>query len=345
MTVGEPIDLDSADALARIDPRDALADVEGAAAQWRAAAADADDVLAPLDLVDQVLICGMGGSGIVADVVAAVAAPSYDLPVATHKGPGLPGWVGGATLVVAVSHSGNTAETLDAARTAADRGCPLIGVTSGGRLAELCDEVGATVLDAPPGGQPRHSTGSLLVPVLTALELDDEIDVAIDRLAAIAEACGRDVPTGDNPAKQLALRLAAADSGIPALYGTTGVGAVAAYRMRCQLAENAKMRSSHQALPELAHNEVVAWSDTATAGAVLWLLEDPASARQVEVLNELFADRFAWHEVVPADGAGPLERYASLVGYLDLVSVYTAIARGIDPSPIGPITQMKEALA
>ena len=341
----ETVDLDDMDALSGIDPVDALGDVEAAAQQWADARARSEGVLAPLDLVDQVVVCGMGGSGIVADVVQAVAAPGYDLPVFTHKGPGLPAWVGGSTLVVAVSYSGNTSETLDATRVALERGAPVIGITSGGQLAELLDDADQTVVDVPGGGQPRHSTGSLLVPVLVALELDRDLDAAIDRLGAIAERNRRDVPTVDNTAKQLAVRLAAADAGIPALYGTRGIGEVAAYRMRCQLAENAEMRSTHHGLPELCHNEVVAWADTATAGAVLWLAEDPAEQRRIDVLRDLFADRFAWEEQITAEGDGPLERFASLTGLLDLASVYTAIARRIDPTPVDPITEMKEALA
>lgn len=337
-------DLDDLAAIADVDPRDALADVEGAADQWRAAADAAEGLLAPLDLVDQVVVCGMGGSGIVADVVRAVADRRFDLPVVAHKAPGLPAWVGGSTLVVAVSFSGNTAETLASARTALDRGAPMIGVTSGGQLADLLDDAAQTVVTVEGGGQPRHSTGKLLMPVLTALELADEIDVAIDRLAAVAAANARTVPTADNPAKQLALRLASA-TGVPAIHGTPGVGEVAAYRLRCQLAENAKMRSVHAGLPELCHNDIVGWSDPATAGPVLWLAEDPAQDRRVAVLRELFADRFEWDAMLPVEGTGPLERFASMTGFVDLVSVYTALARGTDPTPVTPIDQMKAALA
>lgn len=339
------MDLDDDARQAEVDTADALADVEQAPAQWRAALEAGQDVRAPLDLVDHVVVCGMGGSGIVADVVAAVAAPRYDLPVVPRKSPGLPAWVGGATLVVAVSYSGNTAETLASAEEALDRGAPVLGITSGGRLAELLEDAGQPlVLVDDPGRPPRHSTGALLVPVLQALELDGDLDDAIARLEGITVACHRDVPSADNPAKQLALRLAGADTGVPSLYGTAGIGEVAAYRLRCQLAENAKMRASHHAVPELCHNESVAWDDTSTAGGVLWICEDPAEQARVDVLRDLFDDHFAWAEGVTAEGASPLERYASLVGLLDLVSVHTAIARGVDPTPIAPIDRIKAAL-
>lgn len=345
MSTGGSVDLDDLDALAAADPDDALGAVERAADQWEAAAADAGDVRAPLDLVDHVVVTGMGGSGIVADVVAAIASRSSDLPVVAVKQPGLPAWVGGATLVVAVSHSGNTAETIAAVEAAMDRGSPLLGVTSGGRLGELLDDAGHAVVRVPGGGQPRHSTGSLLVPVLAALELDDEVPAAIARLREVAARCGREVPTADNPAKQLALRLAAADTGVPVVYGGQGVAEVAAYRMRCQLAENAEMRASHHGLPELCHNEVVGWADPSTAGAALWLVADEAAGRRVALLRELFPDAFAWDEVITAEGDGPLEAYASLTGMLDLASVHTAIAREVDPTPVEPIARMKEALA
>lgn len=339
------VDLDEVEGYARIDPADALRDVEQAANQWATARAAAEGVLAPLDLVDQVVVCGMGGSGIVADVVVALADASYDLPVIGCKSPRLPVWAGASTLVVAVSYSGDTAETLAAVTTALDRGSPVIGVTSGGRLEALLDDHDQTVVGVPGGGQPRHSTGSLLVPVLTALELDVGLDAAIDRLADVAGRSGRSAETATNPAKQLALRLAGPDTNIPAVYGTDGVGAVAAYRLRCQLAENAKMRATHHTIPEANHNEVVGWDDLATRGGVVWITEDPLHHRRVEVLQELFADAFVWQSTVAAEGEGPLERYASLVGMLDLASVYTALARGIDPTPVKPIDDLKAALA
>jgi glucose/mannose-6-phosphate isomerase len=347
--------LDAPQRFDAVDASDALGDVEGTALQWAAAAKVAVPALR-LEAFDRVCVLGMGGSGITGDALAAVAAERLLMPVVTHKGYGLPVWAGRGTLVVVVSYSGDTEETLSGAQVAADRGCPMLTVASGGALTELADTHALAHIAIPGGGMPRHNLGWLLVPVLRALELDAGLDEAVALLEALAREWGRDVPTAANPAKALAALVA--EGVMPVVYGGSPLTAVAAARAKAQFNENAKLPASHAAVPELCHNEVVGWEseegDPAShlpagcSAGVIWL-RDPAgehhrTALRIQLLEPLLAPSVAWQRSHTASGTSSLARLASLLLFVDLVSVYTALARGVDPTPIASITRLKQAL-
>lgn len=343
-------DLDRHWEFGEIDPADALGDLEASPGQW-AAAGELD--VRPLDLdgVEHVVLTGMGGSGIAADIVAELGAARSPVPLVVHKGYGLPAYVGARSLVAAVSCSGDTEETRLAAETALERGARVFAVARGGRLGELCHERGlpwARIVTTCP---PRHSVGMLVVPVLSALGMAADLPEALKALESVVERCNREVPVHDNPAKQLALRLA--DGGVPVVYGGQGLGAVAAYRLKCQLNENAKLPAMFGSLPEAGHNEVVGWQEpvpgVAGARGGLVLLRDPVGehppvGRILDAAAGLLAERFDWRWDLVAEGGAPLARLATLLLIGDFASVYAALALGRDPSPIVPIERLKAAL-
>ena len=344
------MNLDDAAAFATVDRRDALADVEGTAAQWRNARALPDVDLSTRG-TQLVLVTGMGGSGVTGDVLAALAAERSGPPVLVSKGYDVPAFVSTRTLLIAISHSGNTEETLAAVDRGLDRGAQLLAVTSGGALLEHARQIGAPAIVVPGGGQPRHSLGWLLVPLLRALGLDDGLDEAIDLLAELAVRWGRSVPTEENAAKHLGQRLAS--GGVPVILGGPGIAAVAAYRAKCQLNENAKLPAHTVVLPEADHNEVVGWQETSALTGSSGMLEvrdgvgneHPRVATRFRVTREILEPSLAWTEAIHAEGDSVLARMASLLLAVDLSSVYAALARDVDPSPIPHIDRLKAALA
>ena len=344
------MDLDAPAGYSACDTADALADVEATAQQWREAAAAAPEPL-DLDEVDTVVVSGMGGSGVAGDVLWALSLQDYPRPVVVHKGYGMPGFVARRTLVISFSHSGSTEETLSGFAEAGRRGAVRLAVTGGGPLAEQAASAGVRVAALPSGTRPpRHSLGSLLVPALVALGLDDGLDEALEVLDAVAAAQSRDVPTADNPAKQLAARIAGQGL-VPLAWGGRGIGAVAAYRLKCQLNENAKLPALYAELPEADHNDVVGWEQPSVLRGTTALIElrDPAGehpriARRLEITAELLAPSVAVHGVIESTGSSPLARMASLFLQGDLLSVYTALAADRDPTPIASIDRLKAAL-
>lgn len=344
------MDLDDLAAYATCDTADALGDVEATAQQWRDAARTAP---ARVDLggIDVVVVSGMGGSGIAGDVLWALSLADYPRPVVVHKGYGLPGFVGPRTLVVSFSHSGSTEETLSGFAEAGRRGAQRLVVTSGGPLAEQASAAGVPVAAVPGGTRPpRHSLGSLLVPALIALGLDDGLDEAIATLEAVAGAQGRTVPVADNAAKQVAAQIVSGGL-VPMAWGGRGLGAVAAYRLKCQFNENAKLPALHGELPEADHNDVVGWEQPSVLHGATALVEmrdkageHPRVAQRFDITTDLLGSPVVAHAVIEASGSSPLARMASLLLSADLLSVYTALAAGRNPTPIASIDRLKAAL-
>jgi glucose/mannose-6-phosphate isomerase len=343
--------LDDPRRLAAADPGDMLGQVAGAGDQARAAlrAASSASLVGPLPEV--VVVAGMGGSGVAGDVLAALAFASSAVPVLPVKGDRLPAFVGPGTLLIAVSYSGNTAETLSAVEQGLAAGARLVAVASGGALAELAQGRGAPVVAIEGGRMPRAALWSLVVPVCSAAEaagvlppLRDQVLAAADALDAEAAALGPAVATAANPAKRAALRLL---DRLPVVWGSGQLGAVAATRLRTQCNENAKVSVVSAPLPEADHNDVMGLEGGLGPGRELALLRDeagehPRDGRRIEaVLEALAVD----DPVVRLAGDGPaMARLARLTAFTDFTSTYLAIARGVDPTPIRTLDQLKAAL-
>jgi glucose/mannose-6-phosphate isomerase len=369
------IDLDDVGAVEGADPDEMLRAVASSAAQAREAVVRAAE--AGIGKVEEygrpraIVVVGMGGSGVAGEVLAAAVGPSCPVPVVGHRGYGLPGWVGAHDLVLAVSCSGVTAETLSATEEAARRGVPLAGVGAArSPLEELVARGRGPYVHVPGGRQPRASLWSLVVPLLMVadhLDLLGEplgVEAAAERLEAVAELChpARDLLV--NPAKELALALSGT---LPSVWGTSPLTGAVAYRFACQLNENAKSPATWGVLPEAAHNQVVAYDGAFGPGPVdifadpdldgppatglhQVLLRDPDrehpdTARRADVCAELAADRGVGVSQLNAEGLTRIERLASLIGLTDYASVYLALATGSDPTPVDAITTLKARLS
>jgi glucose/mannose-6-phosphate isomerase len=346
-----PAGLDDPAELRRRDPGGMLDEVARAGDQARAAlrAAQAAPLVGPLPEV--VVVAGMGGSGIAGDVLAALAFADSAVPVLTAKGDRLPAFVGPGTLLVAVSYSGDTAETLSAVEQGLAAGARLVAVTSGGTLAELAAGRGAPLVTVAGGRMPRAALWSLVVPVCSAAEaagvlppLTDQVLAAADALDEQAAALGPAVETAANPAKQAAQRLL---DRLPVVWGSGQLGAVAATRFRTQGNENAKVSVVSAPLPEANHNDVMGLEGGLGPDRELVLLRDPPGEhdrdpRRIQAaLQTLDAD-----PIVRLSGDGPgLARLARLTAFADFTTAYLGIARGVDPTPIQTLDQIKAALS
>jgi glucose/mannose-6-phosphate isomerase len=338
-----------------------LRQVASSAAQVREGARAAEEV----DLTEviaggrprAVVVTGMGGSGIAGDVLAAIAGPGCAVQVTTVHDYRLPGWVGAADLVIAVSCSGATEETLAAAGEAVRRGCHLLGVGSlGSPLAALAEQARAAFIPVKPTGMPRSMLWGLSVPLVVVasrlgiLDMPAEAyEAAAAELERVSHLCRPDSEAFVNPAKGLALELSGT---LPMIWGTSPLAGVAASRFACQLYENSKCPAIAGVLPEANHNQVVVFDGPFAPGPVpvrLVLLRDthehPQVARRREESAKLAAQRGIEVSELTAAGDLPLERLASLVQLIDYASVYLAIAGGIDPTPIEVIGELKARIA
>lgn len=346
--------LDDRQALARADPGDMLGVVAGSGRQLlEGLAAGRAAGVAPGADVRSVVLCGMGGSAVAGDLARSGLGGELAVPLVVVRGYGLPGFCGPGTLVVAVSHSGNTEETLAAYDDARRRGCRVVAVSAGGELARRARRDGVPHAAVPGAAlMPRSAVGHLAGAVLGILEaagVTSGVGPALERTAATLEALARELgperPADENEAKSLALWLL---GGTPLVWGSEGVAEGPALRWKTQLNENAKVPAFHAVLPELDHNEVEGWCQGAGAGYRVVVLRHPGehprvAARVEATLASLEGSGLAFR-AVHAVGHTPLEWVFSLVLEGDFVSTYLALARGVDPTPVPVLAALKERL-
>jgi glucose/mannose-6-phosphate isomerase len=346
--------LDKADTIARIDAGGMLALVGRMGAMVEEAWEAAADLPLTAQRPAAVAVCGMGGSGIGGDLLRSLLAPDAPVPVVTVKGERLPAFVGPGTLAFACSYSGNTGETLAAFGAAAEAGATPIAVTSGGALAEGARALGYPLVLVPGGLPPRSALPFLLMPMLRAasdagLSRIGEPDVreASALLNDLARMWAPGVPLADNLAKHLAVTMGGT---IPVIYAASPATEPAAQRWKTQLNENSKVFAAWNTFPELTHNETVGWEgvrggDPALSVVVLRDRQDPArSALMVEAVRDLLAGRAREVTEVWSRGEGLLARLFSLILLGDLASCYLAVLRGVDPTPVRSIEEVKARL-
>jgi glucose/mannose-6-phosphate isomerase len=316
-------------------------------------AAAATEGLPSHDSIENVVVLGMGGSGIAGDVCAAIAGPFMPVPVTVHKGFAPPQFVDEHTLVFAVSCSGNTEETLEAASMAAMAGSRVVAVSSGGELAALAGEWDAPHIAVPTSiPQPRAAIGALSIPLLVVLEsvglfpgAEQWISAAVAQLKIRRDQLVRD----GNDAAALARRLGRQ---MPLIYGGGDLGAVAALRWKAQFNENAKVAAFWNTIPELTHNEVCGWGQNGDVTRQIFRLinlrhdyEHPQIARRFALISEVVDEVVADIEEVRAEGEGALAQMFDLVLFGDFVSLHRAVQEGIDPGPVPVLTEIKTRLA
>jgi glucose/mannose-6-phosphate isomerase len=289
-----------------------------------------------------VVIAAMGGSAMGGELLRALVAGECPVPITRVRGFRIPHWAGPGTLVMCVSYSGETEETLACARQARSQGAGILIVGSGGTLISLAREWGVACAHVPNGvatGQPRAALGYLFGAMAGAfgasgLASSGIASQAAEGVEAVDRAAARD----------LGERLAPT---VPLIYGAGPIGAVA-YRWKTQLNENAKMHAFSHALPELAHNEIVGWEGAGMGRFAAVLLsdpgQDPAVRRSIEATAALVAADAELVQVVEGRGPTPAARAFSLVAHGDWVSYYAALARGVDPTPVQNIDVLKRAL-
>lgn len=302
--------------------------------------------------IASVVFCGMGGSAVAGDVLKQCFRERLGVPVDVNRSPVLPEFAGPHTLVVVSSYSGNTAETLAAFYEAAERGCRILAVTAGGMLGAECAARGLAAVPLPPGFQPRAALGHLTFAMLGALEsagllprLADDVQETVSALEAAAGRLGPETCVADNEAKQIAEWLG---NLVPVIWAAEGPGAVAAMRWKTQLNENGKVPAFNAAMSELDHNEVVGWVEPyGERFAVIGLRhaeEHPQLSARFPLSADIATGSGAVYREVHAGGRSTLARLLSLVMVGDFASCYVGLRRGLDPTPVGVIDQLKAAL-
>ncbi len=297
---------------------------------------------------DKVVVAGMGGSAIGGDILRCLLADKCPTPVLVVRDYSLPAAVNRRTLFIAVSYSGNTEETLSSFRQARRRGCRIVAITSGGKLKRAASRFGLPLVEIPGGLPPRAALGYLFVSLLTVVE----------RLG-LARGFGKDLNEATSlmverrkqwlcRARAIARKL---EGRLPVVYSTSRLLDAVADRWRCQLNENAEVMCHTNVFPEHNHNEIVGMGAPdflAGRTALLVLLDRTTHPRTRLRLGHVLSITKAGYATafrLETEGRSALARIFSMVMLGDLVSVELARLRGVDPTPIPRIDELKRRMA
>jgi glucose/mannose-6-phosphate isomerase len=340
-------------AIAAVDSSDQLGDVLALPehlrdALWRVESAIMQDWDTPAGLV----VAGMGGSAIGGALARAALGDHSSRPIFVTRAYGLPPWTTPDTMVLLASYSGNTEETLACYESAGALGAKRTVVTTGGRLAEMARADGVPVIPLPGGFQPRAAVAYMTVAALEVAalcgagpRLTSEIDVAASHTEQLVAEWGPDAAE-DSLAKDLARSL----HGTTPVIAGAGLTTPIAYRWKTQINENAKQPAFSHELPELDHNELAGWEGAHDVGRFSAVFLDDSDAHprvkaRVELTERMIAGNAAASFRLETRGQTSIERVISLVLLGDLVSIYLAALRGVDPGPVPVLDELKEALA
>ncbi len=332
---------------AGLDRSGMLATVRAAPDDWRQATriADDSDLTVPAD-ARAVIVVGMGGSGVAADVATTLSDRAGSVPVVGVKDYRLPAWADERTPVVAVSYSGNTEETLATLDAATERGCPMLGITSGGAVAERLGRVGAPIAMLPGGRQPRASMAYLAAPLLVALERGGHLPGAAADLAEVPQHVHRCMDDWGNAPRDVAAALV---ERVPLFVGGAGIGAVVVERARKQCNENAEVVAVASVLPEADHNEIVGWGGGPDVPfglvEVVDIQEHARTAARFDITRTVAGDGMTFVHRLVLSGPSDLARLVAGVQFVDLVSVHLALLLDVDPTPVTRIDTLKQRLA
>lgn len=349
------MNLDNIQLFDELDTQDMLAEINNLPQQLQSAwELGMSQSLPQWSHIQRVLIAGMGGSAIGADLLAAYAAPHCRVPIFVHRDYDLPAWANGPeTLVIASSHSGDTEETLSAFHAALANDCLCLAVATGGVLAQAAASSGTPVWQFEHAGQPRAAVGysfGLLLAALTQLDLlpnpGEEIVDAVKAMQGQQETLVAQTPAVRNLAKRLAGQLI--DRWVVVI--GSGILAPVARRWKGQTSEIAKAWAQFEFLPEADHNTLAGImnpQDIFPQTMALFLRspsDHPRNKLRIDLTRKIFMLEGVGTDFIDAQGDTPMANLWTCLHLGDYVAYYLAMAYGVDPTPVEAIEGFKRDL-
>jgi glucose/mannose-6-phosphate isomerase len=301
--------------------------------------------LTPKHNIQNVIVTGLGGSGIGGTIISELVADSCPIPVLINKDYFLPKYVNSTSLVIISSYSGNTEETLEAMQQAITKQAQIICITSGGKVEEIAKQHNLDVIKIPGGNPPRSCIGYSLIQLikvfvhysLAPVSLLTDAKNSIDLL----EKENNNITT---EAKHLAKVLL---NKIPVIYSLGSCEGVSV-RFRQQINENSKVLCWHHVFPEMNHNELVGWTTKNENIAVVTFrtsFDYKRTQKRFEVCKTVFEKYSASVNDIVAKGNSKTEQFIYLINIGDWISLYLAELRGVDPVEVNVIDHLKKELS
>jgi glucose/mannose-6-phosphate isomerase len=346
------MDLDDLTIIESLDPQQMLVEIDSLPDQLEGAWNLGAELPLPFKGdFKQIVISGMGGSAIGADLMAAYSSPLCHVPIIVWRDYGLPTFAKGPdTLLVAASHSGNTEETLSAFNRGVESGTMILAITTGGELAKQAENKGYPLWDFEHHGQPRAAVGysfGLLLAAIARLGLipdpSEEVQNTVKEMHDQARGINARIPTVNNPAKRMAGQLI---DRIPLIIGADLLAPVAR-RWRTQISELAKAVAQFEEIPEADHNMLAGIQNPEQlfgSSMVVFLsasMNHPRNLLRLEKTREMMMVGGFNTDMIPAPGSNRLSQQWTSLHFGDYVAFYLAIAYGVDPTPVTMLQELK----
>lgn len=291
-----------------------------------------------------VVVCGMGGSGIGGEIVGQWVADDIGVPFVCVKDYVLPYFVNDKTLLIASSYSGNTEETLAAVQDGLERGSFIIAICSGGKLAELAKEKGFPVILVPGGNPPRSAIAFSLVQLVSILE---KLELVTIRYSAQLKSAIDLLNANETEIHEKAKELATFLKGKTPIFYSTPLFEGVAVRARQQFNENAKVLCWHHVIPEMNHNELVGWSGGNATHAPVFIINQDMYERNTFRLNlskKVMEEKCGSTHSIMSKGSNRIEETMYLIHLIDWASWYLSELNDVDPIAIPVIDYLKGEL-
>lgn len=345
--------LDDIDRIKRIDKNGMLSFCVDASKHYERALQTAQTVSINYQKPKAIIVAGMGGSAIGGELLKDWTYHKIKVPIEVNREYSLPAYADENTLVFVISYSGETEETLSIFLEALKSHCMIFCISSGGKLIKFSKKLHVPYLQIPPEMPPRAALPYLFSPLPLVLEkiglvsdAHSEFSEAIKTLEKISYENSPEKSVDENFSKKLALSVCGT---MPIIYGFGCYRAVSR-RFKQQLNENSKVPSKWDVFPELNHNEIVGWeeADELAKHFSVIFIRDRDEPRKIKLRIEHTKGIMQKHVTkifeVWSEGASKLAKMLSTTLIGDFTSVYLAVLRGVDPTPVETIALLKDKM-
>jgi glucose/mannose-6-phosphate isomerase len=345
--------LDNLDEIRRIDRSNMLSFCVDAPKHYGEAAKIANSFSVGYPKPQTIVVAGMGGSAIGGELLKDWARDRVTMPIEVCREYSLPAYVNRKTLVFVVSYSGETEESLSVFLDAVKRKCMVVCISSGGKLREFAEKLNVPHLLVPSGMAPRATLPYLFMPlpsILDKIGVVSGVGVEVSDVTSVLKLVSLEnlpeKPQSGNFSKTLASNICGT---VPVVYGF-GIYRAVAQRFKTQFNENSKVPAKWEVFPELNHNEIVGWEEVGALAKDFSLLfirdtDEPSEMRRrIETTQKLICKEKLKAFEVWGRGKTKLSKMLSVICMGDFTSVYLAVLRGVDPTPVRTISLLKDKI-
>lgn len=291
------------------------------------------------------IVCGMGGSALAADILKSLGLVNR---MWVHRDYGLSSAADENSLIVCISYSGNTEETVSALQEALKKNLKAVCMASGGEIENIATQNNLPFIKLPAGIQPRSAIGYMFSALATIAHkagfTDDKSSEIMETKTALEGLLTETEETGKKLAKKLHKK-------IPVVYAAGLAHAVSMARIwKIKFNENAKIPSFYNYFPELNHNEMVGFSSVdVTSNFHFIILKDqddhPRNVKRMELFASLMKKQGLETDTIEIHNGSPLLKIFSTLLVGDWTSYYVALENSIDPTPVTMVEKFKKLLS